>query len=166
MKNIVFCSILYIIIYCFCSCDNDNRPVVKNLPIETELPVYINKNNKPGLINDNEIKRQVLVLNSEEEVKANLTNVFLNEYTDYLDIDFTKYSLLIKTSIIDYKILRRKINYYYTSENNRDYYNLQIDYYVGDQFSEKEFLIERVGIVVDKIKNNSTIEFKTSYSKK
>ena len=131
----------------------------------TELPTYYGKSNEQELISEDELVNKVFIYNSKKEVENNLTETFLNEFPDYLYIDFTKYSLLVKTSIVDYEVLKKKMSFYLKNENTQNVYLFQIDYYVGEQCADNEYFIERTAIVVNRIKGNSIIEFGSSYTK-
>lgn len=163
MRQKVFVCVL-ILISCFYSCKDDDSPT-QYLQIVAELPVYCANSNEQGLISKDELVNKVFVYNSKEDVKNNFTEAFLNKFPDYLHIDFTKYSLLVKTSIVDYEILNKKISFYLKNRDTQNIYHYQIDYYVGEQCADNEYFIERSAIVVDKIMGNNIVESGYSYSK-
>lgn len=162
MNYFVILNVLAVCFLSFCSCSKEDQPRTKNIPIISELEIYYRKNLPQELIKEKEIINKVLILNSEDEVEKEFTPSFLDEFRDYTNIDFNKYTLLVRTSIVDYEIMNRKIFFYKKITEGIESFNLQIDYYVGNQCSENEYYIERVAVIIDKLENIKKIEIGTS----
>lgn len=162
MKKLIFFSLFLIF---FCNCDKNSEVTLIPLRVITELPVYYVNNNSSTLITEKDIDDNVLILNSEIKVKDYFSDTFLHEYPEYLDVDFSKYSLLIKTSWITYKVSDRKIHFYLEKTNHQKIYKFQVDYSIDSLSIEEGYYIERIAIVVNKIDTNSVIEFWNSSQK-
>ena len=116
------------------------------------------------MIGDNEIVNKIIILNSKEDAINNFTESFLDSYPEYLQIDYNKYSVLVRTAPVDYNIINRNISLlFYKTSNSYQYY---IDYLVGDVCDVNDYYIERMAIVIDKILSHSKIEVGSSISKK
>ena len=116
------------------------------------------------MIGDNEIVNKIIILNSKEDAINNFTESFLDSYPEYLQIDYNKYSVLVRTAPVDYNIINRNISLlFYKTSNSYQYY---IDYLVGDVCDVNDYYIERTAIVIDKILSHSKIEVGSSISKK
>ncbi len=128
-----------------------------------ELPIFFTPVNENKLIPKDEIKNKVLILNSENEVLENFSKSFLDEHPGYLDINFDKYTLLVRTSYVDYQIRNRTIEL--LKERYSNSYLLEICYEVGEICSEDNYNVERIAILTKKLNNESNIEAVIALSK-
>ena len=82
------------------SCNEDNDPVIAQyLEIVDELPTYYKLNSQNTLIHvEGNADTEIKVLNSTDEVRSYISEDFLAAYPDYLAVDFSQYSLLVKTA--------------------------------------------------------------------
>lgn len=162
MKNI-FGMILLLLTFCFVSCNKETEYYLEEVTILEELPVFYSKYNQNELISKNEIINKVLILNSCEDVQETFSKEFLAAYPSYLQVDYDKYSLLVRTAPVDYNLINRNIRL--LRDKVSDCYRYQVDYRVGDICDENDFYVERTAIVINKIDQNSKIEVSYSISK-
>lgn len=149
---------------CFlCSCDKEIDYPTENIPIVEEPPVFYCKKSQNELIGDNEIVNKIIILNSKEDAINNFTESFLASYPEYLQMDYNKYSVLVRTAPVDYNIINRNISLLFHKTSNS--YRYQIDYLVGDVCDVNDYFHERTAIVIDKILSHSKIEAGSSISK-
>lgn len=147
----------------FSSCNKEIDYPVDNIQIIEELSIFYCKKNQNELIGDNEIVNKIVILNSKEDAINNFTESFLESYPEYLQIDYNKYSVLVRTAPVDYNIISRNISFLFHKTSNT--YQYQIDYLVGDVCDVDDYYIERTAIVIDKILSHSKIEVGSSISK-
>ncbi len=155
------------LLYCFLclsfllACKRDAQYFMENINIK-ELPIFCSSINENKLIPKDEIKNKVLILNSKEDVIENISESFLHEYPNYLDIDFEKYTLLVRTSYVDYHVINRKVSL--IKETCCNYYHLQIRYEVGEILPENNYSVERIAIISEKINKDTEIKVEASIS--
>ena len=98
---------------------------------------------------------EVLLLNSQEDVQTYVEKRFLDAYPDLLNVDFSKYSLIVWTDFVFYDIRNRDIFVYW--DNTYGCYRFFVDYKVGE-LCDYDPYIERIAIVVDKMESGTKIE--------
>lgn len=163
IKWLIFVAFFLQIIF-FSSCNKEIDYPIDNVQIIEELSIFYCKKDQNELIGDNEIVNKIIILNSKEDAINNFTESFLDSYPEYLQIDYNKYSVLVRTAPVDYNIINRNISLlFYKTSNSYQYY---IDYLVGDVCDVNDYYIERTAIVIDKILSHSKIEVGSSISKK
>lgn len=151
-KKVRFVVLLLLSIL-FVRCDKEFHDQI--IPIIENMPVYYCNNKENKLIEDHEIVNKILVLNSREDVENNFTKAFLNLYPQYLQVDYDKHSVLVRTAPVDYEIISRNIYLLFQTDNK---YRYNIDYTVGAILNVENYYIERTAIVVNKIPLDSNIE--------
>lgn len=138
------------------SCDKNSYHPTERISILKEIPIFFCKKNQNKLIDDSEIVNEIKILNSKEDAESNFTKAFLESYPEYTQVDYSKYSVLVRTAPVDYNIINRKISllFYKTSK----IYQYQVDYLVGDICDVDDYYIERTAIIINKIPSNTRIE--------
>ncbi|MGL4367212.1 MAG: hypothetical protein ACRCTQ_02865 [Brevinemataceae bacterium] len=159
MKKIIRLFFLTIPIL-FIHCNKGIEPTIKEFIINYELPVYFVINNQNNLIPQNQINNKIMHFNTKKEVQSYFTETFLENYPDYLNVDFSKYSLLVQTTCVYYNINKRVIRFYWSNTEKKYRYN--VDYYTTTVCDDESYYIERTAIIIDKIEGPLTIE--ASYS--
>ena len=156
-------TVFFLHMFLFGSCNKEMDSPIENIAIKEELPIYISKKNSNKLICDNEIVNKIIILNSKEDALNNFTESFLVSYPEYLQIDYNRYSVLVRTAPVDYNVINRNISLLFQKTSNC--YRYQIDYLVGDVCDVNDYYIERTAIVIDKILSHTKIEVGSSISK-
>ena len=156
----LFGGILVIMLLILVGCNDDSVQHERiNLPIEAELPVYYAPYSDTALIaeSDIEFQHESLTLNSNAEVEKCLSKRFLQAYPEYAKIDFSRYSLLVFTSIQPGDIVGRKTGYYKEVTSGRYFYSVR---YLVDREEDREpsLYFERLGVVVKKLKPGVVVD--------
>lgn len=157
---IALCSMLVVLLGC------QHEPVVyaERIEIVKELPAYYCLIDSSKLISPDDLEWEAVLFNSEEEVKAYFSDAFLQAYPDYLKVDFSKYTLLVRTyfDFMDYD--KRIFTLTKNSEGKMLYFH--VSYVGGNMIADKptpvEVYVERLAFVVEKL--NEDYSVKTIYS--
>lgn len=78
-------------------CQHDPVIYAERIEIVKELPVYCSQLDSSELVSADEINWEAIAFQSEDEVKNYFSEAFLQAYPDYLKVDFSKYTLLVRT---------------------------------------------------------------------
>ena len=78
-------------------CQHDPVVYAERIEIVKELPVYCSQLDSSKLVSADEINWETIAFQSEDEVKTYFSEAFLQAYPDYLKVDFSKYTLLVRT---------------------------------------------------------------------
>ena len=81
------------------------------LTIHETFPIYFEKLDCDTLLLQDDLTHnfEVLLLNSQEDVQTYVEKRFLDAYPDLLNVDFSKYSLIVWTDFVFYDIRDRDI---------------------------------------------------------
>lgn len=150
-----------------CSCNNESEP-----PLYLEIPIVSELEPQSEIINWGEMtseeKRQYplrgFVINSSEDF-PNEENLEMKDL-QLLDIDFSKYTLLVQYKRIPGII--KSHHYYWMYDNGEDRYEFQASFNIvrfdADNDPNKDlFTYYRAAIIVNKIKPDKEVAFTTSY---
>lgn len=161
MKRV--CSYLLLLILCM-SCSREVKYLSTSLTIHETLPIYFEKLDCDTLLLQDDLTYHfdVLLLNSQEDVQTYVEKHFLDVYPEYLQVDFSKYSLIVWTDFVFYEIINRDIAIY--RNNSDDFYSFYVNYDVGE-LCDNDPYIERIAIVTDKIESGTKIERRYSISR-
>lgn len=141
------------------ACNDDDDPVIaRYLDIERQLPVYYVLNDNNTLIDTDVITDdEAVVLNSVDEVRNYVGDEFLQAYPSYGEVDFTQYSLIVKTSPrFAYVIDTSESEFTIIYNPYREGWQFTEEIYVNDTL-ENDWYVERVALVVEKIDSDSQI---------
>lgn len=127
------------------------------LTIHETFPIYFEKLDCDTLLLQDDLTHnfEVLLLNSQEDVQTYVEKRFLGAYPDLLNVDFSKYSLIVWTDFVFYDIRNRDIFVYW--DNTYGCYRFFVNYKVGELCDDDPY-IERIAIVVDKMESGTKIE--------
>ena len=154
MKRV--CGYILLLILCI-SCSKGVKYVSMPLTIHETFPIYFEKLDCDTLLLQDDLTHnfEVLLLNSQEDVQTYVEKRFLDAYPDLLNVDFSKYSLIVWTDFVFYDIRNRDIFVYW--DNTYGCYRFFVDYKVGELCDDDPY-IERIAIVVDKMESGTKIE--------
>ena len=154
MKRV--CSYILLLFLCI-SCSKGVKYVSMPLTIHETFPIYFEKLDCDTLLLQDDLTHnfEVLLLNSQEDVQTYVEKRFLDAYPDMLNVDFSKYSLIVWTDFVFYNIRNRDIFVYW--DNTYGCYRFFVDYKVGELCDDDPY-IERIAIVVDKMESGTKIE--------
>lgn len=127
------------------------------LTIHETFPIYFEKLDCDTLLLQDDLTHnfEVLLLNSQEDVQTYVEKRFWDAYPDLLNVDFSKYSLIVWTDFVFYDIRNRDIFVYW--DNTYGCYRFFVNYKVGELCDDDPY-IERIAIVVDKMESGTKIE--------
>lgn len=148
------------------SCNEDNDPVIAQyLEIVDELPTYYKLNSQNTLIHvEGNADTEIKVLNSTDEVRSYISEDFLAAYPDYLAVDFSQYSLLVKTApVFPYVINTSNTNFSIIYNPYKECWQLTEEIFVSDTL-EKDWYVERVALVIEKVPSDT--KFTCTYNQK
>lgn len=148
------------------SCNNDDEPIIaKYLDVVDELPTYYKLNSQNTLIPVSEsTETEIKVFNSAEEVRSYVTEDFLQAYPSYLSVDFSQYSLLVKTCpVFPYVINTSYTDFSIIYNPHKECWQLTESIYVSDTL-EKDWYVERVALVIEKVSSDAV--FTCTYNQK
>lgn len=154
MKRV--CSYILLLFLCI-SCSKGVKYVSMPLTIHETFPIYFEKLDCDTLLLQDDLTHnfEVLLLNSQEDVQTYVEKRFLDAYPDLLNVDFSKYSLIVWTDFVFYDIRNRDIFVYW--DNTYGCYRFFVNYKVGELCDDDPY-IERIAIVVDKMESGTKIE--------
>ena len=98
------------------------------LTIHETFPIYFEKLDCDTLLLQDDLTHnfEVLLLNSQEDVQTYVEKRFLDAYPDLLNVDFSKYSLIVWTDFVFYDIRNRDIFVYW--DNTYGCYRFFVNY--------------------------------------
>ncbi len=154
--------LLVAILPCLTACSDDDNPVVAQyLDIVRRLPIYYEPSGDNNLIpsSPDNAGDEVLLLNSDDEVRSHISDSFLQAYPEYLSVDFGRYSLIVKTSYkFPYVINTSESEFSIIYNPYRQCWQVSEIIYPTDTL-ENDYYVERVALVVDKLENGTTITY-------
>ena len=154
MKRV--CGYILLLFLCI-SCSKGVKYVSMPLTIHETFPIYFEKLDCDTLLLQDDLTHnfEVLLLNSQEDVQTYVEKRFLDAYPDLLNVDFSKYSLIVWTDFVFYDIRNRDIFVYW--DNTYGCYRFFVNYKVGELCDDDPY-IERIAIVIDKMESGTKIE--------
>ncbi|MDR2917200.1 MAG: hypothetical protein LBV74_20590 [Tannerella sp.] len=149
------------------SCGKDDLTDVKKLPIEKEIPIQFFNLDYIDSTNVNEIYityfKAPHLINSEEDLSDLFNELKLDMPEDLKILDYEQYSLLLKFDLYISKAHSVSVrHYFYKNINQKNDYDYQYYQSIGYGSANVETENEPFyysGILVDKISNNSKIQF-------
>lgn len=148
------CCMLLIMI----SCQHDPVVYAERIEIVKELPVYCSLLDSSKLVSADEINWEAIAFQSEDEVKNYFSEAFLQAYPDYLEVDFSKYTLLVRTyfDFRDYE--KREFSLVKNMEEKVLYFSIYTENVVSDNPKPEKVYIERIAFVVEKLDKDYSIK--------
>ena len=153
---------LMAICLCLAACNNNGEP-----PLETQIPIYktfipqteeLSKKDEEKIEKCKQLHQHIFVVNSASEIP----NDIFGFSEAYLNIDFTKHTLLIfyigtKDKIEDYKY-----SYIRNNQDNSFYWRINLGVWENSEVTSLYF--SRFAILVNKIPSTSKVDIFYSYS--
>ncbi len=137
-----------------------HAPVVyaERIKIVKKLPVYCSQLDSSKLVSADEINWETIAFQSEDEVKNYFSEAFLQAYPDYLKVDFSKYTLLVRTyyDFRDYE--KREFSLVKNMEEKILYFSIYTENVVSDSQEPEKVYIERIAFVVEKLDKDYSIK--------
>lgn len=163
MKIKVLSMILVFI--CATACNDENEDAYeKYLPIISELPTYRMTHGEIGLISEDLFTQEAILLRSKDQVIDLFSQSFLKKYPQYLSVDFEKYSLIIASTLMARKVLKRNTYFIYSKKELPPYYELRLFYTLDGTNKLDNHIMEIFGILIDKLETSEEIRLITSIS--
>lgn len=141
------------------ACSNDDDPMVaRYLDIKRQLPIYYELNSNNTLIDTgSNTADEVVVLNSTDEVRNYVGDNFLQAFPAYGEVDFTQYSLIVKTSPkFSYIINTSESDFSIVYNPYRNCWQLTEEIYERGTIKD-DWYVERVALVVEKIDSDTQV---------
>ncbi len=139
-------------------CQHDLVVYAERIEIVKELPVYCSQLDSSKLVSADEINWEAIAFQSEDEVKNYFSEAFLQAYPDYLKVDFSKYTLLVRTyyDFKDYE--KREFSLVKNMEEKILYFSIYTENVVSDSQEPEKVYIERIAFVVEKLDKDYSIK--------
>lgn len=139
-------------------CQHDPVVYAERIEIVKELPVYCSPLDSSKLVSVDEINWETIAFQSEDEVKNYFSEAFLQAYPDYLKVDFSKYTLLVRTyyDFRDYE--KREFSLVKNMEEKILYFSIYTENVVSDDPEPEKVYIERIAFVVEKLDKDYSIK--------
>lgn len=139
-------------------CQHDPVVYAERIEIVKELPVYCSQLDSSKLVSADEINWETIAFQSEDEVKNYFPEAFLQAYPDYLKVDFSKYTLLVRTyyDFRDYE--KREFSLVKNMEEKILYFSIYTENVVSDNPEPEKVYIERIAFVVEKLDKDYSIK--------
>lgn len=156
---------MYWLIFFFCcvllttvGCQHDPVIYAERIEIVKELPVYCSQLDSSELVSADEINWEAIAFQSEDEVKNYFSEAFLQAYPDYLKVDFSKYTLLVRTyyDFRDYE--KREFSLVKNMEEKILYFSIYTENVVSGNPEPEIVYIERIAFVVEKLDKDYSIK--------
>ena len=138
-------------------CQHDPVIYAERIEIVKELPVYCSQLDSSELVSADEINWEAIAFQSEDEVKNYFSEAFLQAYPDYLKVDFSKYTLLVRTyyDFRDYE--KREFSLVKNMEEKILYFSIYTENVVSGNPEPEIVYIERIAFVVEKLDQDYSI---------
>ncbi len=151
---IFFCCVLLTTV----GCQHDPVIYAERIEIVKELPVYCSQLDSSELVSADEINWEAIAFQSEDEVKTYFSEAFLQAYPDYLKVDFSKYTLLVRTyyDFRDYE--KREFSLVKNMEEKILYFSIYTENVVSGNPEPEIVYIERIAFVVEKLDKDYSIK--------
>ena len=151
---IFFCCVLLTTV----GCQHDPVIYAERIEIVKELPVYCSQLDSIELVSADEINWEAIAFQSEDEVKNYFSEAFLQAYPDYLKVDFSKYTLLVRTyyDFRDYE--KREFSLVKNMEEKILYFSIYTENVVSGNPEPEIVYIERIAFVVEKLDKDYSIK--------
>ncbi len=151
---IFFCCVLLTTV----GCQHDPVIYAERIEIVKELPVYCSQLDSSELVSADEINWEAIAFQSEDEVKNYFSEAFLQAYPDYLKVDFSKYTLLVRTyyDFRDYE--KREFSLVKNMEEKILYFSIYTENVVSGNPEPEIVYIERIAFVVEKLDKDYSIK--------
>ena len=151
---IFFCCVLLTTV----GCQHDPVIYAERIEIVKELPVYCSQLDSSELVSADEINWEAIAFQSEDEVKNYFSEAFLQAYPDYLKVDFSKYTLLVRTyyDFRDYE--KREFSLVKNMEEKITYFSIYTENVVSGNPEPEIVYIERIAFVVEKLDKDYSIK--------
>lgn len=151
---IFFCCVLLTTV----GCQHDPVIYAERIEIVKELPVYCSLLDSSELVSADEINWEAIAFQSEDEVKNYFSEAFLQAYPDYLKVDFSKYTLLVRTyyDFRDYE--KREFSLVKNMEEKILYFSIYTENVVSGNPELEKVYIERIAFVVEKLDKDYSIK--------
>ncbi len=139
-------------------CQHDPVIYAERIEIVKELPVYCSQLDSSELVSADEINWEAIAFQSEDEVKNYFSEAFLQAYPDYLKVDFSKYTLLVRTyyDFRDYE--KREFSLVKNMEEKILYFSIYTENVVSGNPEPEIVYIERIAFVVEKLDKDYSIK--------
>ncbi len=152
------------------SCDDNDEPSIQleTVSIERELTrVAVPLRATEGVLTEPNQGIDAWVCNSQDQVRRSQTNEFLTRYPEYLNVDFSKYSLICyRTLVLNYSRLN-KVDYSFyrvIADRDEDGYgtyriNSTLWYNIDDwSINEGDSYIMQIGLLVPRISTIAPVD--------
>ncbi len=106
--------------------------------------------------------RSTYVINSLDQLYAELGAGVGEESPQYLTVDYDRYTLLVQYHIMTSQIESRRY-YFYRYKGNKDYiWQLCVGYVHRDHLVDGEIIVDRIAVVVDKLPDTARVQWAES----
>lgn len=162
-KKLYLLFLSFVLIFCNCSDNKEDTDydLIDN-KIHTILTRYKTFEGEENLLNFKVTGAKTYVINSRDELVNLLGEKFIKKFDDYSNIDYENNSVIICISNLAYDNDIESLNFYTNKSFYPPQHILRIDYTKND-IVKGDFIIEIIGVVIDKIDGDQTIYLSNRY---
>lgn len=152
-------AIIHIIPILITSCDKSPKVYRDRVTLIDVLPVYVAPAHGDKLIDDCEMG-EIVLCNNISDVERAASTEFIETFPEYRQIDFDRYTLLVRTDWLAFEVKNRQISLW--KEMGDGSLHLNVAYETGATLDS--LWHERISVVIDKVPSGTTVSYSYSVS--
>lgn len=152
-------AIIHIIVILITSCDKSPKVYRDRVTLIDVLPVYVAPAHGDKLIDDCEMG-EIALCNNISDVERAASTEFIEAFPEYRQIDFDRYTLLVRTDWLAFEVKNRQISLWKDMSDGS--LHLNVAYEIGAALDS--LWHERISVVIYKVPSSTIVSYSYSVS--